>query len=55
MTPSDQRLFDFNIADIDWESVFRASMQGLRIHMADETPDILEVARRRYRRCSQNF
>ncbi|PNF31087.1 Fatty acyl-CoA reductase wat [Cryptotermes secundus] len=50
MTPLDQRLFDFNIADIDWESVFKASMQGLRIHMAEETPDTLEVARKRYRR-----
>ena len=53
MSPLDQELFDFNIARLDWQYVFRSCMQGLRIHLANETPDTLEVAKKRYRRCSQ--
>ncbi|KDR09346.1 hypothetical protein L798_15114, partial [Zootermopsis nevadensis] len=54
MSPEDQKLFDFNIANIDWQSVFRDSMQGLRIYVAQETTDTIEDAKKRYRRYSQN-
>ncbi|XP_021938103.1 fatty acyl-CoA reductase wat-like [Zootermopsis nevadensis] len=50
MSPEDQKLFDFNIANIDWQSVFRDSMQGLRIYVAQETTDTIEDAKKRYRR-----
>jgi hypothetical protein len=53
MTPLDQELFDFNIARLDWQSVFRSCMQGLRTTLVNESPDTLEVAKKRYRRCSQ--
>jgi fatty acyl-CoA reductase len=52
MTPPDQELFDFNIAKLDWQSVFKACMQGLRVHFAKEPLDNLQFARKRYRRCS---
>jgi hypothetical protein len=54
MSPLDQKLFDFNVVNIDWQSVFRDSMQGMRIHVAHETPDTLEAAKKRYRRYSEN-
>jgi len=54
MSPLDQELFDFNIGNIDWQSTFRASMQGLRVHLAQETPETLDAAKKRYRRYSQN-
>lgn len=50
MTPLDQELFDFNIARLDWQSVFRSCMQGLRTTLVNESPDTLEVAKKRYRR-----
>lgn len=50
MTPLDQDLFDFNIAKLDWQSVFRTCMQGLRVHFAKEPLDNLPVAKKRYRR-----
>jgi len=53
MTPLDQELFDFNIARLDWQSVLRSSIQGLRLHFAKEPLDNLEVAKKRYRRYSQ--
>lgn len=53
MTPLDQELFDFNIARLDWQSVFKLGMQGLRIHVAKESLDNLQVAKKRYRRCVQ--
>lgn len=53
MAPLDQELFDFNVARLDWQSVFRACMEGLRVHFAKEPLDNLPVARKRYRRCSQ--
>lgn len=54
MSPEDQKLFDFNIANIDWQSVFKDSMLGLRTYMAQDTPDTIEPAKKRYRRYSQN-
>jgi fatty acyl-CoA reductase len=53
MTPVDQELFDFNIARLDWPSVFKTCMQGLRVHFAKEPLDNLQVAKKRYKRCSQ--
>ena len=53
LTPLDQELFDFNIARLDWQSVFLSSMRGIRIHLTKEPSDNLQVARKRYRRCSQ--
>ena len=53
MTPLDQELFEFNIARLDWESVFRSCMKGLRLHFAKESLENLSVAKKRYRRCSQ--
>ena len=52
MTPLDQELFDFNIAKLDWKSVFRICMKGLRVHFAKEPFDNLQVAKKRYKRCS---
>jgi hypothetical protein len=53
MTPLDQELFYFDIAAIDWQSLFRSCMIGLRLHFAKDHPDNLEIAKKRYRRCSQ--
>jgi len=53
MTPLDQELFDFNIARLDWHSVLKSSVRGLRLHFAKESLDNLEVAKKRYRRYSQ--
>jgi len=53
MTPLDQELFDFNVAKLDWQSVFKNCMQGLRVHLTKEPLDNLQVARKRYQRCSQ--
>jgi len=50
MTPLDQELFDFNIARLDWHSVLKSSVRGLRLHFAKEPLDNLEVAKKRYRR-----
>jgi hypothetical protein len=50
MSPVDQKLFDFNIANLDWQSMLKASMLGLRVHVAKESPDTLEPAKKRYRR-----
>jgi fatty acyl-CoA reductase len=53
MTPLDQELFDFNIAKLDWQNVFKNCMKGLRIHFAKEPLDNLQVAKKRYTRCCQ--
>ena len=53
MTPLDQELFDFNVARLQWQSVFRSCMKGLRVHFAKEPLDNLSFAKKRYRRCSQ--
>jgi hypothetical protein len=53
MTPLDRELFDFNIVRLDWKSVLRSCMLGLCIYMLKESPDTIEAAKKRYRRCSQ--
>ncbi|KAJ9586756.1 hypothetical protein L9F63_019655, partial [Diploptera punctata] len=48
--PVDKQQFDFDMAGIDWPVVFRACVQGLRLHLANETPESLPKARKRYQR-----
>ncbi|PSN40547.1 hypothetical protein C0J52_10393 [Blattella germanica] len=50
LDPIDQKHFEFDIGALEWPSVFRVSMENLRMNFANETPDTLEEARKRYRR-----
>ncbi|XP_069685499.1 fatty acyl-CoA reductase wat-like isoform X2 [Periplaneta americana] len=49
LNPLDRELFNFNMADVEWEKTFELCMQGLRTHIGQDPPDNLEYARKRYR------
>lgn len=49
LSKEDQSLYDFNIANFDWESYFPSYTKGARLYLVKDTEDTIPSARRKYR------
>ncbi|XP_012221713.1 fatty acyl-CoA reductase wat-like [Linepithema humile] len=50
MNPTDREIFYFNIEDIDWEIYLKNMIPGMRLYLAHESLDTMDVAKARYRK-----
>ncbi|KAF4517059.1 hypothetical protein B566_EDAN006375 [Ephemera danica] len=48
LAPSDQQLFRFDAASLDWEDYFATHIMGLRRYLAKDHPSTLPQARKRW-------
>lgn len=50
MDPKDQKMFFFNMADIDWNEVISLSIHGIRTFLMKEDPTTIPLALKRANR-----
>lgn len=50
LTPQDQQIFSFNMADINWNEVINHSMLGIRTYLMKEDPSNIPAALKRNQR-----
>ncbi|XP_017110719.1 fatty acyl-CoA reductase wat isoform X2 [Drosophila elegans] len=50
MSAEDRKLYDFDIASIDWDDYFLQALAGLRIYLGKDLPESLERAQKIYKR-----
>lgn len=50
LSPQDQEIFFFNMADLNWSEVINMSMFGIRTYLMKEDPSTIPIALKRYNR-----
>ena len=50
LTPEDQQMFFFNMAEINWSEVINLSMFGIRTYLMKEDPSTIPLALKRTNR-----